>query len=173
MSGPLSNARHERFAQALADGETADAAYEIAGYRPNRGNAATLKAKQNIRNRVDEILGAAAARAEIDQAYVLSTIVETVERCKQARPVLDRKGDPVLTELPDGNAAPAYAFDSRAVLKGSELLGKHLGMFTEKHEVTGKDGGPIETRDVSDEEAVRRMLFVIARARRDRQPTIQ
>jgi phage terminase small subunit len=30
-------------------------------------------------------------------------------------------------------------------LKAYELLGKHLAMWTEKHEHTGKDGGPIQT----------------------------
>ena len=36
-----------------------------------------------------------------------------------------------------------------------KLLGEHLGMFRQKLEVTGKDGGPVETksnRDLSDEE---------------------
>ena len=168
----LENARHERFAQELAKGETADAAYANAGYKPNRGNAATLKAKQSIRNRVDEILGAAADKIEVDQAYVLSSIVDTIERCKQASPVLDRKGDPVLVETPDGETVPAYAFSPLPILKGSELLGKHLGMFAERHELTGKDGGPIETVQISDEEAVRRMLFVMARARKERGQTL-
>lgn len=31
-------------------------------------------------------------------------------------------------------------------LKALELLGRHLGMFKEKVEVTGKDGGPIQTQ---------------------------
>jgi phage terminase small subunit len=30
-------------------------------------------------------------------------------------------------------------------LKGYELLGKHLKLWTDKTELTGKDGGPIET----------------------------
>lgn len=33
-------------------------------------------------------------------------------------------------------------------LKALELLGKHLGMFKEKVEVTGKDGGPVESQTV-------------------------
>lgn len=33
-------------------------------------------------------------------------------------------------------------------LKALELLGKHLGMFIERQEVTGKDGGPIMVRFV-------------------------
>lgn len=32
-------------------------------------------------------------------------------------------------------------------LKALELLGRHLGMFKEKVEVTGKDGGPIQTQN--------------------------
>jgi hypothetical protein len=38
----LKNPRHERFAQALAKGMSADAAYKAVGYKPHRGNAATL-----------------------------------------------------------------------------------------------------------------------------------
>jgi phage terminase small subunit len=61
----LSNARHELFAQALAKGETADAAYQKAGYRPNRGNAATLKANQSVEARVAELQGKSAERAVV------------------------------------------------------------------------------------------------------------
>jgi len=32
-------------------------------------------------------------------------------------------------------------------IKALELLGKHLGLFIERHEHTGKDGGPIEFRN--------------------------
>jgi phage terminase small subunit len=57
--------------------------------------------------------------------------------------------------------------DKRAALVD---IGRHLKMFTDKHEVTGKDGGPVETKDVSapiDElEAVRRIAFALERAGR-------
>lgn len=131
----LANAKHELFAQALARGETADAAYRTAGYAPNRGNAATLKANQSISDRVTEIQNAIADKLVIDEAYVLRSIYETVERCKQAKPVLDRQGIPVLTELPTGDVTPAYVFDSKAVLRGAELLGKHIGMFKDQAKV--------------------------------------
>lgn len=75
-----------------------------------------------------------AERIEVGQDYVLKTIVDTVERCKQAKPVLDKKGEPVLVETAEGEIVPAYAFDSGAVLKGAELIGKHLKMFTDKIE---------------------------------------
>lgn len=53
----LKNARHEALAQALAKGKTADDAYQLAGFKPNRGNATRLKANESIRARVDEIVG--------------------------------------------------------------------------------------------------------------------
>lgn len=61
----LKNARHETFAQGLAKGMTADEAYQKAGFKPNRGNAATLKANQSILDRVTELQSKAIKKAEI------------------------------------------------------------------------------------------------------------
>jgi hypothetical protein len=61
----LPNQRHESFAQALAQGKTADEAYALAGYKANRGNAATLKAKQSILDRVAEIQAKVAKKVEV------------------------------------------------------------------------------------------------------------
>jgi phage terminase small subunit len=36
-------------------------------------------------------------------------------------------------------------------LRGLELLARHLGMFIERTELTGKDGGPIEMQKVEEE----------------------
>lgn len=51
----LENPRHEAFAQALAQGATADGAYEAAGFRAHRGNAARLSANESVRARVREL----------------------------------------------------------------------------------------------------------------------
>jgi len=48
----LKNARHEKFAQALSKGKTADDAHAEAGFKPDRGNASRLHQKDNIRQRV-------------------------------------------------------------------------------------------------------------------------
>jgi phage terminase small subunit len=74
--GVLSNPKHEAFAQALARGMTADAAYAEAGYKPNRGNATTLKANQSILSRVEEIMEAAAQRS----AKTLDDVIAEYER---------------------------------------------------------------------------------------------
>lgn len=71
-------------------------------------------------------------RTKITADYVLGTIVETLERCKQEiKPVLNKKGEQVMVEDPDGNLALAYKFDAKSVLKATELLGKHLSLFTD------------------------------------------
>ena len=78
----LPNPRHEKFAQALAKGKTADEAYQEAGYKPNRGNAATLKANQSISDRVAELQAGAAAKAEwtaADRLAALKRISDAAE----------------------------------------------------------------------------------------------
>jgi phage terminase small subunit len=50
---------------------------------------------------------------------------------------MDRAGKPVYVETPDGQVVPAFTFEPMAVLKGAELLGKHLKMFTDKVEHSG------------------------------------
>jgi len=72
----LKNARHERYAQALASGMTVDDAYVDAGFKANRGNAARLNANESIRKRVTEILDAGAQRAEITVERVLRELAK-------------------------------------------------------------------------------------------------
>jgi phage terminase small subunit len=74
-----------------------------------------------------------AERTEITQDYVLASIVETMERCKQAEPVLTPQG------IPTGE----YKFEHVGVLRGADLLGRHLGMWKQRFEHTGKDGAPL------------------------------
>lgn len=74
-----------------------------------------------------------AKRTRIEADYVLMTIRDTIERCKQAEPVFNRKGEPT----------GEYQFDSAAVLKGCELLGKHLKLFSDRVEHSGPNGGDI------------------------------
>jgi hypothetical protein len=76
--GELTNPWHERFAQELAAGNSADAAYEAAGYRKHRGNAARLSANEHIKNRVKEIQAIGAERAAV-------TVLSLIEEAEQAR----------------------------------------------------------------------------------------
>ena len=60
-------------------------------------------------------------RTEVTQDYVLALIVDTAERCKTASD-----------------------YNPNAVLKGAELLGRHLAMFTDKKTVTHHDGDRLD-----------------------------
>lgn len=73
--GPLANTRHERFAQELAKGKTADEAYQLAGYAENRGNATRLKANESVQNRVSQLQGKAAVRTEITVAAITDRLL--------------------------------------------------------------------------------------------------
>ena len=72
---------------------------------------------------------------------VAAAIAEAqAERAKKTqRTALD-----VLKDIQDVSKEARDGGDLKTALKGYELEGKHLGMFTEKHEHTGKDGKPIE-----------------------------
>lgn len=50
--------------------------------------------------------------------------------------------------------------DKRAALVD---IGKHLGMFNDRLQLTGKDGGPIQTESVSDTEIARQIAFALAK----------
>ena len=107
----LKNARWERFAQELAKGKTADEAYQAAGYRPNRGNAATLKAKQNIQDRTQEILERAASRVEMTREWLLRRLQKNIEMCQ----------------------TPGETFSPAAANKAIEMAGRELHrMFVER-----------------------------------------
>lgn len=81
----LKNTRHERFAQELAKGETADAAYEAAGYKANRGNATRLKANESVARRVSELQGKAAERTEITVASITDRLLAIAAKGEKAK----------------------------------------------------------------------------------------
>lgn len=87
--GVLSNPRHERFAQELAKGKTADEAYVLAGYQENRHNASRLKTTETIAARLDELLGKAAAKAQISVESVTESLLRIAA---QAEAINDAAG---------------------------------------------------------------------------------
>lgn len=134
----LRNARHERFAQEIAQGKTADEAYAIAGYSKNRRNASRLKANEDIRKRIEEILSQAAEYAAVTKAWVLETLRDNAliaMGLKKIKIATIISGKTAEFEVTDREASAA----NRAL----ELIGKELGMFKEKFEPPGIGAGPI------------------------------
>ncbi len=72
-----------------------------------------------------------AEKLGLSQEWVLRQLVQVVERCLQAEAVVDRKGEPVIIETPEGELAAAYTFQAAGAIRALELLGKHLQMFNE------------------------------------------
>lgn len=81
--------------------------------------------KPEIKKHLDIAIEERAERTKIDADFVLQGITRVTQRCEQAEPVLDR----------EGNETGEYTFQAGAALKGYELLGRHLKMFTDKQEI--------------------------------------
>lgn len=83
-----------------------------------------------VRKEVDERLAQKRERTEFNADYVITKLINIVENTEQGNP--------------------------NAALRGLELLGKHLGLYKDKQEISGPDGGAIELekkeieRNVSD-----------------------
>ncbi|WP_305096465.1 terminase small subunit [Croceibacterium aestuarii] len=184
MSGPLKNARHERFAQELAKGKSACDAYTAAGYKESRSAASRLSTNVNIARRVKDLVESGANKAEIDIARVLKELArlgtsdirklfdesgsllaitdlddETAAAVASVEVVtrtLPGESDDELDPQPHGgalarrrNAKVEYVHKLKFWDKNSALekIAKHLGMFIDRHEHTGRNGGPIQTED--------------------------
>ena len=76
----LSNARHERFAQAIAEGKTFIEAHEIAGFKPNDGNASKMASRPEIQDRVKEITGISAKNTGVTLEGLIEEAAEIQER---------------------------------------------------------------------------------------------
>lgn len=105
-----------------------------------------LLGKTWVREAIEKAQAKRARRVEVTQDYVLSNLVEVVERTMQRAPVMDRKGEQVTDE--EGRAV--WTFDAKGANRALELLGKHLGIFADRvrAEVSGPDGGPVASEIV-------------------------
>lgn len=121
----LKNPRHERFAQQIAKGNSASAAYVDAGYKDNRQAASRLFANVDVKRRVEELTGRAAERAEISKQWVLDRLRENVERAMQHEAPKDESGA----------IAGEFKYEGSVANRALELLGKELGMFIDRKEI--------------------------------------
>lgn len=83
-------------------------------------------------------------RLKIDQGYVVQKLIRTIEKAENQNKLSD-------------------------VLSGLDKLMKHLGMFTEKVELTGKDGEAIKIEKAQEDadEVARRIASIAVRGRTD------
>jgi phage terminase small subunit len=133
----LPNPRWELFAQGLADGKTPGKAYAAAGFGKSSSKPYQLARDKRIVTRVDELmrgrdainqqaLQLAVKETGVSKAWILGMLKENVERAMGTKPVLDKDGAPT----------GYYEWNGHVANKGLELLGREIGMFVERHELT-------------------------------------
>jgi hypothetical protein len=115
----LSNPRHERFAQYLAQGKSAVEAYEVAGYRRDDGNAVRLTKKPAIAGRVQELTGLAAEKAKI-------TVERLIAEAEQVR----------ARAMESGQLSAAAAIKEKGVLSGKRVERAEVGSPNEFESMT-------------------------------------
>lgn len=122
--------KQEAFAREYLVDLNATQAAIRAGYSAKTAHVAGVRLLKDVKvaHLLSELQANRSKRTEITADYVLETIRDTVERCRQSEPVKDREGHPT----------GEWRFDSNAVLKGCELLGKHLALFKDKVEISGE-----------------------------------
>lgn len=121
--------RQLKFCEEYALDFNATAAAMRAGYSPNgiEKAAVNLMRHEGVRYYITDLTRSKAAKISIvSPDYIVSRIVAIV------------------------NEEGAKNSDK---LRGLELLARHLGMLTDKQEITGKDGGAIEIAQRNEEDA--------------------
>lgn len=101
-----------------------------AGYSQKTANeqGARLLANVSIASAIDVLKLKREVKTEITAEWVLNAIRDTIVRCGQGEPVYTATGEPT----------GEWKFDSKGVLKGCELLGRHLALFKDRLEVSGE-----------------------------------
>ena len=98
-----------------------------AGYSQKTANEQGTQqlVKLSVQSEVKRLLDERARRVEVDADFVVRALVENVQRSMQAVAMLDS----------DGNPIGEYRYNGAVANKALELLGRHLGMFIDKHEI--------------------------------------
>jgi hypothetical protein len=123
----LINPKHERFAQLIAGGANKTEAAKSLGYSPSRAasTGCNLAKDRNIAARIAELSLRASEQAicsvAVDRAWVLGRLRSVVERCMQSEPIID-----------DNCNVGVFTFNPAGATRALELLGKQLGLFTDR-----------------------------------------
>lgn len=117
--GSKLTAKQRRFVESYVLQHDKFQALEDAGYKTKNKKemARALMAHPLVSKAIEEATEAKRVRNELSQDYVIQKLIDIVE------------------DTTDGNP--------QAALRGLELLGKHLGLYKERQEISGPDGEAI------------------------------
>ena len=121
----LDDAQEELYAQSRAKGKSQMDSYVAAGFKPDDGHASRYEAGNGrIEARIKELLEEIAKAAKVDAVYITKKLRMLVERCTQAEPVLDKKG----------NVTGEYKMDSAGANSSIDKLARNIGYYKKDNE---------------------------------------
>ncbi len=147
MNGREPNDQQKKFVSEYLVDQNAKQAAIRSGYSPKSAETIgfRLLEKPHIRAAIDARLKKITDKIDLSSEYVLKNLMEVTERCMQRAPVMVRSGrhmvqkkEERLDENGELKTYEVWEFDSAGATKALELLGKHLGMFKDKVEHSGK-----------------------------------
>lgn len=156
----MNNNRHKAFIREYLKDQNGKQAAIRAGYSKR---SAEVQASQLLRNPkvkavILEKMKSLEEKVLVTKEYVVRGFKTVAERCLQIEPVMEfdhdeRKMVQAMAQIEDEETGEfklvgIYKFDASGANKALECLGKHLGIFIEKHEHTGRNGGPIRLEDL-------------------------
>lgn len=127
--------RRARFAEEYVKDRNATQAAERVGFDPKSSYQQGYRLLRNVdvQRRIAELNAETAERNKVTQDEVISVLRENIERSLQRAAVRDH----------EGNETGEWRYEGSVVNKAAELLGKTIGIFVERRELTGKDGAPL------------------------------
>lgn len=163
--------KQEAFATALASGLTQADAYRQAYPRAQKWTdksvwerASKLSANAKVQSRVSELGAKAAAANEVTVERIVRELALIAFGSKRAvmawgpdgvklkdSAALTEEEAAVVAEVKETTSATggSLSLKTHDKVKALELLGKHVGMFADKVELTGKNGGPIQSSAIT------------------------
>ena len=119
--------RERRFAEEYVVDLDRERAVIAAGYsaKDARNYAWKLLQRPHVAEYVRYLKAEQSGRTAITADFVLNSILETVQRCRGGIEEVETEG---------GTITKQYDYDPKSALKGLELLGKHLKIFTDVSE---------------------------------------
>ena len=91
-----------------------------------------LLGKTCVSRAIEEAKAKRAEKLDLNAEWVLDKLVQVTDRCMQAEPVM--VFDYSTKEMVETGE---YQFDSKGANRALELIGKHIGMFESKLNITG------------------------------------
>ncbi len=101
-----------------------------AGYSQHTAYSIGQRLLRNVEvsNAINSAMSERSERTALNADYVLQNLHEIAQRCMQKSPVMV-KGEQAI----DDEGRHMWTFDAKNALRALELIGKHMGMFSDKN----------------------------------------